>query len=136
MAKGYDKSMERKSELSSFGKNLAKRAKSKCELCEASSTKLYTFEIPPIQDEPNFDKCILICEECIDKIERIEKLKENDLRFLANSVWSETPIIKALSVYFLRNIQEKYGWADETLENVYLDEETLEHLEDINFSKK
>lgn len=136
MAKGYDKSMERKSELNSFGKNLAKRAKSKCELCEASSTKLYTFEIPPIQDEPNFDKCILICEECIDKIERIEKLKENDLRFLANSVWSETPIIKALSVYFLRNIQEKYGWADETLENVYLDEETLEYLESINFSKK
>lgn len=136
MAKGYDKSMERKSELNSFGKNLAKRAKSKCELCEASSTKLYTFEIPPVQDEPNFDKCILICEECIDKIERIEKLKENDLRFLANSVWSETPIIKALSVYFLRNIQEKYGWADETLENVYLDEETLEHLESINFSKK
>lgn len=136
MAKGYDKSMERKSELNSFGKNLAKRAKSKCELCEASSTKLYTFEIPPVQDEPNFDKCILICEECIDKIERIEKLKENDLRFLANSVWSETPIVKALSVYFLRNIQEKYGWADETLENVYLDEETLEHLESINFSKK
>ena len=136
MAKGYDKSMERKSELNSFGKNLAKRAKSKCELCEASSTKLYTFEIPPVQDEPNFDKCILICEECIDKIERIEKLKENDLRFLANSVWSETPIIKALSVYFLRNIQEKYGWADETLENVYLDEETLEQLESINFSKK
>lgn len=136
MAKGYDKSMERKSELNSFGKNLAKRAKSKCELCEASSTKLYTFEIPPIQDEPNFDKCILICEECIDKIERIEKLKENDLRFLANSVWSETPIIKALSIYFLRNIQEKYGWADETLENVYLDEETLEYLESINFSKK
>ena len=136
MAKGYDKSMERKSELNSFGKNLAKRAKSKCELCEASSTKLYTFEIPPIQDEPNFDKCILICEECIDKIERIEKLKENDLRFLANSVWSETPIIKALSVYFLRNIKEKYSWADGTLENVYLDEETLEHLESINFSKK
>lgn len=142
MAKGLDKSIERRSIVSNFGKNLAKRAKSKCELCEASGTKLYTYEVPPISDEPDFDKCIMICSDCLDKLERlsnigkIENFSENDLRFLGNSIWSETPIIKALSAFFLEKIRIHYSWADEVLENAYLDEETLEIVEKINFSKK
>lgn len=136
MAKGLDKSNERKAEVSSFGKDLAKRCKSKCELCEAANVKLNIYEIPPVKDEPDFHKCIMICDECLDKVERFSKMKENDLRFLGNSVWSETPIIQALSVYLLRQLKDKYSWVPDTLENVYLDEDAEELIGKIDFLKK
>ena len=40
MAKGLLKHQERKSALSLLGKDLARRARSKCELCEASGVPL------------------------------------------------------------------------------------------------
>ncbi|MGL4672503.1 PhnA protein [Cetobacterium sp.] len=133
MAKGFDKHQERLNIVSGFGKNLARRSKSKCELCEATGVKLSVFEVPPSKDEPDYDRCIFLCENCIELLKNIKKSKENDFRFLSGAMWSETPIVKVTAIYILNSIKEKYSWAEELLENAYLDEEENALLETINF---
>lgn len=133
MAKGFDKHQERLNIVSGFGKNLARRSKSKCELCEATGVKLSVFEVPPSKDEPDYDRCIFLCENCIELLKNLKKSKENDFRFLSGAMWSETPIVKVTAIYILNSIKEKYSWAEELLENAYLDEEENALLETINF---
>ena len=133
MAKGFDKNRERKSKVSFFGKDLARRSKSSCELCEAVNESLEIYEVPPIEEEPKFEQCLLICEQCKKILENINKADENDLRFLNSSVWSEIPIVKALSLYILNKIKGRYSWADELIETAYIDEETEKLLDEIKF---
>lgn len=133
MAKGYDQNIERKNTVSFYGKDLARRSKSKCELCEAAGVKLNVYEVPPILVEPKYEKCILICDNCIELIEKINKVKENDFRFLRNAIWSEVPIVKVVAISLLRKIEEKVSWAKDILEDLYIDEETEKLLEEIKF---
>ena len=133
MAKGYDQHIERKNKVNSFGKELTRRSKSKCELCENTGVSLSVFEIPPVKEEPEMERCIFICEECKIKLERINKAKENDFRFLNNSIWSEVEIIRAFSIVLLKEMAKKYTWAEQVLEDLYIDEETLSLIETITF---
>ena len=104
MAKGYDQHIERKNKVNSFGRELTRRAKSKCELCEAIGVSLSVFEVPPVKEEPEVKRCIFIFDECNDKLERIKKAKENDFRFLSNSMWSEVDMVRALSIVLLKEM--------------------------------
>ena len=131
MAKGLDRHNERKEEVLRFGKDLARRSKSTCELCETSGVKLNIYEVPPVEETPNFDMCIFICDDCIKKIENLFKVKENELRFLGNKVWSEVPLVQAVAVYSLTQVEEKYLWVEGIVENVYLEEKAKEFLEKI-----
>ncbi|MDX8335642.1 PhnA protein [Candidatus Cetobacterium colombiensis] len=129
MAKGYDQYMERKNKVNSFGRELTRRAKSKCELCEATGVSLSVFEIPPIKEEPEIERCIFICEDCKNKLERIKKSKENDFRFLSNSIWSEVDIVRAFSILLLREMAKKYSWAELISDDLYVDEDTEKLIE-------
>lgn len=133
MAKGYDQHMERKNKVSSFGKELTRRAKSKCELCEATGVSLSVYEVPPVKEEPEVERCIFICDECKDKLERLKKAKENDFRFLTNSVWSEVDMVRAVSIVLLKEMSKKYSWAEQVLEDLYIDEATEELIATIDF---
>lgn len=124
---------EKLSRVGEFGKDLARRSKSKCELCGASKVKLVIYELPPIPKEPDFNNCIFICEECLNKLNNLNKIKENDLRFLENSIWSELPIIKAISISLLKLIQNKFPWAEDVLYNGYVEKQDLENSEKIIF---
>ena len=131
MAKGYDQHMERKNKVNSFGKELTRRAKSKCELCEATGVSLSVFEVPPVKEEPEVERCIFICDECRDKLERIRKAKEIDFRFLSNSMWSEDDMVRALSIVLLKEMSKKYSWAEVILDDLYIDEATEELIQTI-----
>lgn len=131
MAKGYDQHMERKNKVNSFGRELTRRAKSKCELCEATGVSLSVFEVPPVKEEPEVERCIFICDECRDKLERVKKAKENDFRFLSNSMWSEVDMVRALSIVLLKEISKKYSWAEVILDDLYIDEATEELIQTI-----
>lgn len=135
MAKGYNVYKERVDKVTGFGKELTRRAKSKCELCEATGVKLSVFEVPPIEEEPEIERAIFICDDCKDKIERFKKVKENDFRFLNSSVWSEVPMVKAFSIYLLREMSSKFEWTQDLLENVYIEEEIEEKINGINLEK-
>jgi len=128
-AKGLDKHQARYSELTSFGKDLARRCKSHCELCNASGVKLAIFEVPPVPKTPEFESCIFICEDCLQQIEKPKTLDLNHWHCLHTSAWSEQLPVQVMAVLMLKRIEEKADWAKELLEQLYLTEE-VEHWVD------
>ena len=123
MAKGIDNHNKRQDALKSFGKDLARRSGSKCELCGASGVSLEIFEVPPVRQDPDFENCIFICQACSSAIASIKKANTDHWRCLTDKVWSEIPAVKIISVMILRAISSRASWPDEVLDDVYLDDE-------------
>ena len=126
MAKGFDRHQERKSELSSFGKNLVRRSGSSCELCGSSGIQLSIYELPPVPKDPDYDRCIFICENCLDQLDNPKNINADHWRCLNNTIWSETAVIQALSIRMLKKISIDNSWAEELLDQVYPDPEVEE----------
>jgi protein PhnA len=123
MARGVDNHNRRHDVLQSFGKDLARRSGSKCELCTASGVSLEIFEVPPVKQEPDYENCLFICRECSSRIAAIKKTDTDHWRCLTDRIWSEIPAVKILSVMILRAISFRASWAGEVLDNVYLDDD-------------
>ncbi len=135
MTKGFDKHHHRLSELNRFGKDLVRRAKSKCELCGEHNTSFLIYEVPPVPVEPKFEHCIHICEECEHQINKPKLMNVNHWHGLSASVWSEVPAIKVIAVVMLKRLQHD-DWASSLLEQIYLEPEIetwLARLESTEF---
>lgn len=123
MAKGLLKHQERQSALSLLGKDLARRAKSKCEICEASGVPLSIYEVVPVPSEPDYDHCLMLCETCKTQLENPKRLEPNHWRCLTKSIWSQIPAVQVVSLRQLRKLSEKQDWAIEALEHAYIEPE-------------
>lgn len=124
MAKGREEHQARLAHLNSFGKELARRAKSKCELCEVAGEKLAVVEIPPEPRDPEIERCVMLCEPCATAVRESKKFQPGDhWRCLGQTVWSEVPAVQALALRLLRRQEDKQVWAREALESVFADEE-------------
>jgi protein PhnA len=127
MAKGMEKHKERMAIVSSFGKDLARRAKSKCEICEAAGVKLVIYEVEPVPTEPVFEQCIMVCEPCHEQICVPRKFSAGEhWRCLAVTVWSEVPVVQVVTVRLLKRQAKEQAWARETLEGLFLEPEIEE----------
>lgn len=113
MARGFDKHQERLDEIARLGKDLARRAGRKCELCEGTD-ELRTHDTAP-DDEPSFDTLLLLCARCRDLVGGAAQ-DPRTLRFLEGSVWSEVPIVASTARELLRGVDAE--WARATLEMV------------------
>lgn len=122
MAKGFEKSQARMRVVSMFGKDLVRRSGARCELCEANGVKLSVFEIPPVREEPDYEKCIFVCDTCREQVENPKWMKPDHWRCLNNTMWSEVPGVQVMSVRMLRRLAE-YDWAADLLDQAMLDEE-------------
>jgi len=120
MAKGFEKNKERKEKLSFFGKDLTRRSGAKCELCGTQGQKLNIYELSPAPAEPEFERCVFLCDKCLSQVENPDDV--NHLRCLSNSIWSEVPAVVALSVRLLKKLSEKNDFARDLLEQVYIDD--------------
>ena len=121
MSKAADKHKARLNELNSFGKDLARRSKSHCELCDAHGMKLLIHEVPPVAKEPEFEHCILICENCQGQIDKPKSIDINHWHCLHSSIWSEVPAVQVMAVLMAQRIREKADFAEELLDQVYLE---------------
>jgi protein PhnA len=126
MAKWTGKSKVRKNNVAEFGKEMVRRSKSTCELCMESGRSLSIYEVGKTEDDPEFDRCIHICDECKGTIKKLDKASENDLRFLSNAVWSETNTVKAAALHIISEVHGRYSWIDDLLDEVYIDEDLKE----------
>jgi protein PhnA len=127
MAKGKDEFEARKALVSKFGKDLARRCKSQCELC-GENTSLEIFEVPPV-DEPEYAKCVMICEACRTQVVSPETINVNHWHCLNETAWTEEPAVQVLIWRLLGHLKAE-GWAQDLKEQLYLDEEVLEWAED------
>lgn len=107
----------------SFERELNKRSGSQCELC-AATENLKEFQILPTK-KGGLDESIFACSTCIDQIENPGHEDLNHWRCLNDSMWSEHIPVQVAAWRMLSRLR-KNGWPQELLEQIYLDEETLE----------
>ena len=122
-----------------LGRELSRRAKSRCELCSAS-TSLSIFEVPPLPEEPSVARSLFLCEVCHQRLavvlpnpKKKSQLNEgglfqsNDILFLQGKVWAEISVVQVAAIllsYKAKNLG--YGWAIEMIDGIYM-EENVEH---------
>lgn len=105
-----------------MAKDLVRRSRSKCELCDRGGIKLDVYELPPFEEEPYVDGCIFICDGCRKQIEHPRKMIPNHWRCLNNTIWSEVPAVQVMSARLLHRLAAtKKHWAEELLEHAYLE---------------
>ncbi|MGB0713922.1 MAG: phnA protein [Gammaproteobacteria bacterium] len=123
MSRGLDQHLHRKDELERFGKDLTRRAHHRCELCEAAHVPLRAYEVPPVPDEPDFDRCVFICDTCHEQIETPKRMDPDHWHgALTRSVWSTVPPVQTVAVAMLRRLADE-DWAQALAEQLFLDPE-------------
>jgi protein PhnA len=123
MGKGYETHQARVMALQALGKDLARRAKSKCELTGASGVPLRPYEVPPVADEPDIERTLLISEACHEVLEHPKRLQGREWQCLAEVVWSEMPAVQVVAWRMLYELAKREDWAREVLEEVFLDDD-------------
>ena len=122
MAKGQAKHKLRQQQCSGLGKELSRRAKSRCELC-STRTALSVIELLPLPAEPNADWALLICNECKPLLaEKIVAAEPNRLQFVHETIWSEHIPVQVASVRVVRHLEAmQIPWVQGLLDTVYID---------------
>jgi protein PhnA len=126
MARGYEQHKQRQEAIALLGRPLARRSRSRCELCEAGQVRLVPFEVAPFPEEPDPDRAAMLCETCLAGAVggRLDPLA---WRHLERACWAEVPAVQVLAVRLLRRLAaERVGWATAALEGLYLEPEVEE----------
>jgi len=103
-------------------KALHARSQSTCELCGAKDD-LGVFQVPP-GSEGSADECVLVCDTCRQQIEDPEKMDVHHWRCLNESMWSQVPAVQVVAWRMLNRLSTE-SWAQDALDILYLDDETL-----------
>lgn len=108
MAKGRNEHQQRLEEIECFGKDLARRAKRLCELCEDKSSLTIVDTAPDA--EPSLDSLILLCRRCQGLSHHVDG-DPRTLRFLESVVWSESPVIAKVARHMVRQVNSDWARA-------------------------
>jgi len=111
MSKRRDELEARRDAIAFLGKDLARRAKRKCELCEEADD-LRPYDTLPDQ-EPELDTLILMCARCRSLADGGDA-DPRTLRFLETAVWNEHQHVAAFARTLLTRVDAQ--WARDTLE--------------------
>lgn len=107
----------------SLQQELLNRSGNKCELCNAENN-LSVYEVPPT-DNANANNSILVCKTCLDQIEKTEQINPEHWKVLIETMWSEFAPVQVVAWRMLSRLRNE-GWATDSLDILYLDDETLE----------
>lgn len=82
-----------------LGKDLTRRSKGRCELCQ-SRDGVRPYELEPFPDEPSMDRALCACERCRDWLDGGE-IVSIEARFLEEAVWSTVRPIRLAAARLL-----------------------------------
>lgn len=102
---------------------LRERSGGTCELCH-STKNLSVYEVKP-DAITTVDNSCLVCEKCLNQINKTEQLEASHWTVLTETMWSEVPAVQVLAWRMLNRLKNE-AWAQDNLDILYLDEETLE----------
>lgn len=82
-----------------LGKDLTRRSKGRCELCQGRDG-VRPYELHPFPEQPSLDRALIACERCRDWLDRsfVDPL---EARFLEGVVWSEEPAVRLAAARLL-----------------------------------
>ena len=127
MGKGYDVHQARILALQLLGKDLARRAKSKCEITGQGGVPLRPYEVLPVATEPDLDRTLLVCEGVHAVLEKPSTLAGRSWQSsLSEIVWSDMPAVQVVAWRMLNHLAKKEDWARDVIEEVFLDEDVEE----------
>ena len=109
-----------------FSDELAARGQAKCEFC-GEAAGLAVYEVPPIAD-PDIEKCAWACQACRGQLSGDLSIDAEHWRCLQDSAWSQISAVQVTAWRILDRLGS-HAWAQELLEQLYLDEPTLEWAE-------
>lgn len=106
----------------SIKQELVERSGNRCELCTATGD-LLVYVVPPSELE-SVDNTVLVCQTCLDQIEKKEQLNADHWRSLSDTMWSEYPPVQIVAWRMLSRLRNE-SWAADSLDILYLDEKNL-----------
>lgn len=101
---------------------LQERSGSRCELC-GSENNLSAYSVPHSASD-DADHSVLLCDTCRNQIENPETADQAHWRCLNDSMWSQVPAVQVMAWRQLKSLSHEV-WAQDLLDMLYLDEETL-----------
>ncbi|TDS12901.1 PhnA domain-containing protein [Sphingobacterium paludis] len=107
----------------SIEKQLIERSNNACELCLHPATGLRMYTVPP-HDQQTLETSLYSCGTCIDQIEKREQLEAAHWQKLPQTMWSAHAPVQVVAWRMLSRLRQE-SWAAESLDMLYLDEETL-----------
>lgn len=102
---------------------LQERSGNACELCH-STEKLTVYEAKP-DSITTLENAFLICEKCLKQVNKTEELQPSHWTVLSETMWSEVPAVQVVAWRMLNRLKNE-AWAQDNLDILYLDDETLE----------
>ncbi|MES2476063.1 MAG: phnA protein [Verrucomicrobiota bacterium] len=123
MAKGHEVHQQRLAALQAIGKDLARRAKSKCEITGEAGVPLRPYEVPPVAAEPDLERTLLLSEACHEMLDHPKRLAGRSWQCLTEVVWSNFPAQQVVAWRMLHELGKREDWAREALDGLFLDEE-------------
>lgn len=102
--------------------DLTARAESKCEFCGITEN-LSVIDITPNTDG-SLENSALACNICSAQIETPANADTNHWHCLNDCMWSQVPAVQVVSWRMLNHLKSE-SWANDLLEMMYLDDETL-----------
>lgn len=101
---------------------LLRRSENKCELCQSPEPiKLYS--VLPQTGEAE-DSCVMLCNRCLAQVENTTEADIKHLNCLRTSIWSAVPGVQVITWRLLNRLKNE-SWASDSLDMMYLDQETL-----------
>lgn len=112
--------------------DIATRSENKCELCE-STQDLSVYAVGP-NSKSSLDDSIHICSTCLNEIEHASSLDTQHWQCLTTSMWSTTPAVQVI-VWRLLNALKNESWAQDAIDQMYLEDDTLTWAKAQSFDK-
>lgn len=115
MAAGREKQIAYREKLTRLGKDLARRAKSKCEL-SGERGSLVTVDLDEASQEPDLATVVLVAPQVAEHI--AGRNLDEPLHYLNDAVWSPETAVRLAAETILLQIDA--SWARDALDNVRL----------------
>ncbi len=129
MSKAREKHAARLEALSLLGKDLTRRSRAHCELCDAHGIKLAPYEVKPVQEAPDIEHTVFACEVCIGQLSKLKTMSSDHWRCLNTSVWSETAPVQIIAVRVLKHLAANVEWAVDLYDQLYIAPEIAERID-------
>ena len=101
---------------------LQQRSGGRCELCGATDAG-DVYEVPPTSRE-GAEGALLLCTDCHAQIADPARIDVHHWHALADTMWTPVPAVQVMAWRMLKTLSHE-AWAQDLLDQLYLDEETL-----------